>query len=346
MDRAGNGVQQLTDGPGDDRQPAWSPDGGELAFVSTRDGAGDLYVRAADGTVRRLTADDIPTGYPSWGPGGLIAFSEMSAGTWQLFVVRPDGSGRRSLGAGASATWSPDGTRLAYVAAGRVRVVTATGRRTGLGWKGSPTDLAWGRLPRATRPRDGTFAVRRDSGTVRIRPGSSDVATPFPITLRDPVATTSTLAVDARQGAVTIRIRVRGSAKHVTTIRAARGRFTISQASPGAAPVIRVRGTPPAPCGRHPAHASRPIDHYFKAHVNGKGKYLGFHGSASAVGTIWAASETCRGTQFVVKQGELRTKSANSRSTGVARSRSRSLWGSGHGKFRTKGKFSAATIVG
>src|SRR2546427_12494005 len=33
-------TRQLTQGPGSDRQPRWSPDGATLAFVSTRQGAG------------------------------------------------------------------------------------------------------------------------------------------------------------------------------------------------------------------------------------------------------------------------------------------------------------------
>src|SRR5438552_12318733 len=36
--------QQLTGGPGSDRQPRWSPDGKTLAFVSTRDSGAQVWV--------------------------------------------------------------------------------------------------------------------------------------------------------------------------------------------------------------------------------------------------------------------------------------------------------------
>ena len=44
----GSDVVQLTDNPGDDRCPSWSPDAKSIAFVSTRDGATRLYVMSAD----------------------------------------------------------------------------------------------------------------------------------------------------------------------------------------------------------------------------------------------------------------------------------------------------------
>ena len=46
-------VTHLIDHPAADRDPAWSPDGGKVAFYPTRDrnlgGLGDIYVIKADG---------------------------------------------------------------------------------------------------------------------------------------------------------------------------------------------------------------------------------------------------------------------------------------------------------
>src|SRR5690348_11258832 len=65
----------LTGGsPDDDTQPAFSPDGRQIAFRSARDGGG-IFVMRADGTgVRHLSRD----GYnPAWSPDGTqIAYSE------------------------------------------------------------------------------------------------------------------------------------------------------------------------------------------------------------------------------------------------------------------------------
>lgn len=45
----GAGGRQLTRGPGQDSGPRWSPDGSQLAFVSTRSGSAQVHVIARDG---------------------------------------------------------------------------------------------------------------------------------------------------------------------------------------------------------------------------------------------------------------------------------------------------------
>jgi Tol biopolymer transport system component len=58
---------RVTNDAGDDVAPAWSPDGTQLAFVSTRDGNEEIYVMKADGTsVTRLTDDPADDGEPAW----------------------------------------------------------------------------------------------------------------------------------------------------------------------------------------------------------------------------------------------------------------------------------------
>ena len=44
MKADGTGRANLTNHPAEDTAPAWAPDGKRLAFVSTRDGASDVYV--------------------------------------------------------------------------------------------------------------------------------------------------------------------------------------------------------------------------------------------------------------------------------------------------------------
>src|SRR3989344_5635722 len=52
----GTGLQRLTTHPGQDLQPAWSPDGEYLAWTTNRDHLGSIYVMKKDGTnVRKLT---------------------------------------------------------------------------------------------------------------------------------------------------------------------------------------------------------------------------------------------------------------------------------------------------
>lgn len=42
MNAYGSDIRQLTDSPGFDENPAWSPDGGQLVFQAQRHGDGDL----------------------------------------------------------------------------------------------------------------------------------------------------------------------------------------------------------------------------------------------------------------------------------------------------------------
>ncbi len=93
----GTGLQRLTDNGFFDSIKAWSPDGSKILFLSNRDWSGaddreDVYVMNKDGTDPiRLTV----SGYiqdASWSPDGTkIAYSDSSA-TQGLFIMDPDGT--------------------------------------------------------------------------------------------------------------------------------------------------------------------------------------------------------------------------------------------------------------
>jgi TolB protein len=90
---------QITDGKGDDREPAWSPDSNRAVFVSTRDGQTDLWiVDIATRALQRLTDDAVEEEYPAWSPDGrLIVFT---GGPWKnrnFFVVDPQGGPPRAV---------------------------------------------------------------------------------------------------------------------------------------------------------------------------------------------------------------------------------------------------------
>jgi TolB protein len=58
MNADGTGQTNLTNNPTADDEPAWSPDGSEIAFRSYRDGNHEIYVMDADGTGQTNLTND------------------------------------------------------------------------------------------------------------------------------------------------------------------------------------------------------------------------------------------------------------------------------------------------
>jgi Tol biopolymer transport system component len=126
---AGGGEARLlvTD-PATDRRPMYSPDGRELAFVSTRTGGGDIYVFSfASGAVRRLTWDDGLDQLDGWSRDGRWVYFSSSghdiASMNDVFRVAAAGGTPMAVSAERyvnefEAAASPDGRRLALVAKG------------------------------------------------------------------------------------------------------------------------------------------------------------------------------------------------------------------------------------
>lgn len=117
----GSGERRLTNHPGNDYAPAWSPDGSKIAFYSERDGNAEIYVMNADGSgVTNLTNDLAADYAPAWSPDGKrIAFhSHRFLGSARIFVMNADGSGVLRLTDPTfddwSPVWSPDGKQIVF----------------------------------------------------------------------------------------------------------------------------------------------------------------------------------------------------------------------------------------
>ncbi|HYW43866.1 MAG TPA: DPP IV N-terminal domain-containing protein, partial [Bryobacteraceae bacterium] len=119
----GADVQRLTDNLARDQFPRFSPDGQWIAFSSNRDGNYDVYViSATGGKPRQLTFHSADDNVVGWTPDGknVIFSSTRGNGAFPtvatLWEVSAEGGIEKALDTdwGASASFSPDGARLAF----------------------------------------------------------------------------------------------------------------------------------------------------------------------------------------------------------------------------------------
>ena len=173
----------------------------EIAFVTNRDGYGEIWAMRPDGSDRRRLTDAEPprtdasgAGTPAWAPDGerlAYSFSDQDAQrASNIYVTGADGKEKRSLTTGGGAaidpSWSPDGKRIAFarfLSKRGIFVIGADGSGdAGITHVGGPTfdigpawspdgdTIAFTRVTVKTdleHPRLALFAVAPDGGGLR-----------------------------------------------------------------------------------------------------------------------------------------------------------------------------------
>lgn len=130
MDADGTDLTRLTEYPGRDAHPAWSPDGTRIVFE--REHSSDehrLYVIGVDGA-GEIALTDFPGNHwqPAWSPDGTqIVFvvqreslpeTDPDSCNSDIWVINADGTDPRQLtssdGSSDAPQWSPGGTHVAF----------------------------------------------------------------------------------------------------------------------------------------------------------------------------------------------------------------------------------------
>lgn len=101
--------------------PAWSPDGTQIAFDSDRSGTQEIWVMQAEGggAIQLTHTDQGYSEFPSWSPDGeRIAFCSNRTGNTEIWVMSATGENQTQLTfdptSDITPAWSLDGSRIAF----------------------------------------------------------------------------------------------------------------------------------------------------------------------------------------------------------------------------------------
>lgn len=120
----GSDILRLTNNPSADIQPALSPDGATIVFVSLRTSTSRLWTMAADGSnpTELATGSDefTPESHPRFSPNGTqLLFNSPRTGVSQLYIMPVAGGTAVQLthetNGAFSGSWGADGASVFYV---------------------------------------------------------------------------------------------------------------------------------------------------------------------------------------------------------------------------------------
>jgi Tol biopolymer transport system component len=352
MNADGSDQTRLTNNPANDTFPAWSPDGSKIVFASERaSNTTEIYAMNADGSdVTRLTTTPFISGteagfsdFPLWSADDRIAFSSVRSGlqTLQLFTMAPDGSNQKQITSDPVGAlypiWSPDSNRLLYYSEhgfdtggqnGDVFVVNADGTGTAQLTNTPGADLAASWSPDGTKI---LFSTDRNGGQLDLYTMNADGSGQTPLTSEPtgeaggdwgPVPLPAPKIGETVNVAVvsgTVLVKTRGSSKFTDLAQARQ---------------IKVGAQ---------LDTTRGVVHMATAAGKGKTQSGDFGQGVFEV----AQSKAAKGlTDLKLKGGKFGSCGGSKANAAAKKKTIRSLFSKAKGKFRTKGRYSAATVRG
>jgi hypothetical protein len=148
----GSGYRELTTGPNNNGFPSMSPDGKQFVYRSFGPEGDGLRIMNLETGASTMLSAGYDT-FPLWSPrGDLIMFSRLAQDSYEIFTIKPDGTGVKQLtnvrGNEAHMAWSPDGEHIVFAS-------------TRMGFKDEATYLD------APQPYGEIFVIRYDGTDVQ-----------------------------------------------------------------------------------------------------------------------------------------------------------------------------------
>jgi Tol biopolymer transport system component len=106
MHADGSNQQRVTNDPGSDGIPDWSPDGTKIVFY--RDG--DIYTMNSDGSNQKRLTSTRNDNSPSWSPDGtkIVFANHQEFNNLEIYVMHADGSNQQRVTNNAARDFAPD----------------------------------------------------------------------------------------------------------------------------------------------------------------------------------------------------------------------------------------------